>query len=151
MGTVTRPTKILVPLAVVVLVGGIVALWAEWGSAALPDNHTLAARIAESAAPDAGVVEPGFEAAFDLWARAAPERPIVLNGWEFQLFDPPQSVLPPGSLTLSFMPENAMASPYGPTIVVVRAWAVVATPVTPMAKLRLWLGVYPGDWEPTHP
>ena len=131
MGTVTRPTKILVALAAVVLVGGVVALWVEWRGSALPDDDTLAARIVESVGPDTGTVKPGIAPAFFLWREAARERRIMLNGWEFsaELSRP----LPPDSLTFWCLPFCA----------------VDATPVTPMAKLRVWLGAYPGRWKPS--
>ena len=72
MGTVTRPAKLLVALAAAVLVGGIVALWVWEGSALPDDDDTLATRILESVASDAGAVEPSIERALSLWKGAAP-------------------------------------------------------------------------------
>ena len=132
MGTVTRTTKILVALAVMVIVGRIVALWAEWGSAALPDDYTLAARIDESAFAD-------------FWEGAPTGRRIVLGGWAFQtvdLFSASARPIPSDSLVHMIMWETTREG---------RAAFMSATPVSPMAKLKFWLGAYPDDWEPTRP
>ena len=135
MGTVTRTTKILVALAVVVLVGGIVALWAEWRSSALPDDDTLAARVLGS-------------------------EPIMVNGWEFRLLDIlPESVkLPPfgsdSSPEIEGIPPDSLIRweiRSDDIFVLDGTPLMVATPVSPMAKLRFWFGAYSGRWEPTRP
>ena len=84
----------------------------------------------------------------------------MLNGWEFRLYDPylasarrPQ----PGSLTHNFVDLRHTLIHHMHAPNVYRLWlfrsAVVATPVSPLAKLRLWLEEYPDDWEPSeaHP
>lgn len=134
-------------LVAVVLVGGVVASWPEWTRSGLPDeNDDLALQIVNRVFPGRSLNGKGLQWAMRCWAalqgveRNPPCPPIpsrvTFRGWEFRPLDwhrtPPMN-------TLWLTPETPSRE--------VRPPHVLARPVSPMAKLRYWLGAYPDHWE----